>query len=203
MRAWHFVGPTLRDGRPVPADGVTLVHDGPVMMCRSGFHASRRLFDALQYALGSTICRVVLGGVVQEDEDKVVARERTILWRVDGETLLRDFARRCALDVIHMWDAPDIVSRYLKTGDESMRAAARNAARTAAWDAAWDAAWTAARTARDAAGAAMGTAEGDVAWYAARAAARAAAWAATGDAERALLNRRLTAMVSAAPRVTS
>lgn len=39
MRAWHFVGTTLRDGRPVPADGVTLRHDGPLRLCASGLHA--------------------------------------------------------------------------------------------------------------------------------------------------------------------
>lgn len=31
FNAYHFVGDTLRDGRPVPKDGEVLVHDGPVM----------------------------------------------------------------------------------------------------------------------------------------------------------------------------
>ena len=44
--AWHFVGRTLRDGRPVPADGVELRHDGPVVMRVSGLHASVRAIDA-------------------------------------------------------------------------------------------------------------------------------------------------------------
>lgn len=139
MLAWHFVGPTLRDGRPVPPDGETLVHEGPVQMCRSGLHASRRLTDALQYAPGSTICRVRVGDVVEEDDSKLVARERTILWRVeDADDLLHDFARRCAMDVIDLWDAPDVVREYLETGDESLRDAARAAAWAAAWDAAGD-----------------------------------------------------------------
>jgi hypothetical protein len=42
------------------------------------------------------------------------ASERTILWRVSGERILRKFARMCALDVMHLWDAPDIVVQYLK-----------------------------------------------------------------------------------------
>lgn len=193
MLAWHFVGKTLRDGRPVPADGVTLKHDGELKMCAEGLHASRRLIDALRYAPGSTICRVRLGGTIIEDDDKAVATERTILWRVDGEEILRRFARKCALDVIHMWDAPEIVVRYFKTGDETIRAAAGNAAWAAAGNAARaaarDAAWAAARNA---------------AWAAARDAARAAAGNAAGaaawDAARDHQNRRLTSMVMAARR---
>ena len=133
IKAWHFAGPTLRDGRPLPADGETLYHTGPLSMCVSGLHASRQIMDALQYAPGSTICRVECGGEVVEDTDKLVCTERTILWRVDGEALVHDFARRCALDVTHLWNAPEVVTRYLKTGDESIR----DAAGAVAWAAAW------------------------------------------------------------------
>ena len=135
--AWHFVNATLRDGRPVPADGVTLKHVGPLAPCESGLHASERLIDALQYAPGETLCRVQMGGTIRRETDKLVARQRTILWRIDATDVLRAFARRCALDVAHLWDMPPIVRRYLETGNESIR--------DAAWDAAWAAAWAAAR----------------------------------------------------------
>lgn len=190
--AWHFVGPTLRDGRPVPADGVPLVHVGPVEMCASGLHASRRLIDALQYAPGSTICRVRMRDVIAEEEDKLVARERTILWRVDGETLLRDFARDCALDVLHRWARPDIpgintVVEYLLTGDETIRAAAR----AATWAAARERGMLCRAAARDAAR--------DVVWTAARDAAWDTAWAtAARGAARDAQNDRLMALVEAA-----
>jgi hypothetical protein len=131
MKAWHFVSDTLRDGRPVPADGEVLVHEGPLKLCASGLHASKNILDALHYAPGSTICRVEVCGEIIHGNDKLVASERTILWRVSGEQVLRKFARMCALDVMHLWDAPDIVVQYLKNGDESIRAAARDAA----WDA--------------------------------------------------------------------
>ena len=68
------------------------------------------------------------------------------------EKEIRRFACQCALDVIHLWNAPPIVKRYLKTGNEKLRAAAGDAA----WAAAGAAAWAAARAAaRAAAGAAM------------------------------------------------
>jgi hypothetical protein len=182
VKAWHFTNGSLRDGRPIPKAGETLRHDGELIMCKSGLHASRRLIDALDYAPGLTLHCVELAGKVLHEDDKSVAMERTILWTLPEsvmEPLLRDFARRCALDVIHLWDAPEVVVTYLKAGDESLRAAAREAA------------WAAAgATARAAAGAA--------ARAAARAAAGDAAWAAAGDAARERQNRRLTSMVAAA-----
>ena len=166
IRAWHFVGDKLRDGRPVPADGVKLIHTGPLVMCESGMHASRHPFDALQYAPGNTLCLVECGGQIVEGtgahQDKLICTERTIVVRMDAEPLLRYFARMQALSVAHLWTPPDVVCDYLMTGDESIRAAAmaaawaaamaaaRDAARAAAWDAARAAAWDAARaTAKD------------------------------------------------------
>jgi len=64
--AWHFVSDTLRDGRPVPADGVWLEHKGKLKMCVSGLHWSREPFDALQYAPGETLCLVEIGGEIVE-----------------------------------------------------------------------------------------------------------------------------------------
>ena len=134
MRAYHFVGKTLRNGQPIPPNGEWLEYDGPLplIMCERGLHASRHPFDALKYSPGNTLCLVELGGTILHDTDKSVATKRKILARVDAEDMLRTFARRCALDVIHLWDAPDIVREYLETGDERKRAAARAAAEAAA-----------------------------------------------------------------------
>jgi hypothetical protein len=93
-----------------------------------------------------------------EPVDKHVGRRRKILATIDATDLLREFARWCALHVIDLWDAPDVVRKYLETGDASLREAARDAAwaaardsgaaraalaatREAAWEAARDAAW--------------------------------------------------------------
>ncbi len=166
--AYHFVGDTLRDGRPVPANGVTLVHNGPLEMCKTGLHASRKSWQALVYAPGNNLCRVNCAGEIIEGGDKLDCAERTIISRIDAGPLLQSFARQCALDVIKLWDAPDIVRDYLTTGNEKLRDAARAAA------------WAAAR---------------DAARATARAAARDAAWAA--EAARAVQRRRFTRMVNA------
>ena len=132
IRAYHFVGEKLRDGRPVPPDGEWLTHDGRAVMCETGLHASRDPFDSLHYAPGAVLCLVDCDDVVDEGGDKLVCRRRRIVARFDATEMLRAFARQCALDVAHLWDAPPIVLDYLRTGDESLRDAAGAAARDAA-----------------------------------------------------------------------
>jgi len=141
---WHFTyGYRLRDGRPLPAVGEVLRHDGPLVPCKSGLHFSERAIDALRYAPGAMAHRVRGGGEMRpHDGDKWCARERTILWSVDAEALLGEFSRRCALDVVHLWNAPPVVLAFLRTGDKTLRTAAWAAAR-AAWAAAGAATWAA------------------------------------------------------------
>ena len=187
MDAWWFsAAKTLPhgDGRRIKL-GQTHKIKGEIIPCENGLHASVKPLDALSYSPGPIIWRVRLSGiVVPHGGDKHCASERTYLaGGIDVSDTLRKFGRLCALDVIALWDAPDIVKRYLKTGDESIRAAAR----AAAWDAAGDAAWDAARAAA-----------WDAAWATARATARAAARAAAGDACIEKQNRRLGRMLRAA-----
>ncbi len=211
MRAYHFTGSTLRGGSPLPPIGGWLEYEGQIVPCESGLHASEHPFDALRYAPGSLLHLIELEGDLQphgDPIDKWVGRRRKILVTIDASKLLREFARWCARQVLHLWDAPQVVKDYLAIGDESLRAAAEAAAwaaRDVAWAAAgdatdavawaaawaaaeaatdavaWAAAWDAAWAARDAAEAAAWAAR-DVAWAAAwaaaEAAARAAAWAA-------------------------
>src|SRR5690606_35325923 len=118
-------------------------------------HASRRPWHALMYAPGPVLCLVEVDQFREEHEDKLVARRRRIVRRVDLTSDMRAFARQCALDVIHLWEAPDVVRRYLETGDESLRNAAwaaamdtmRDVSTAATWDIAMPAAWDAARDA--------------------------------------------------------
>jgi len=140
----------------------------------------------LQFAPGATLCLVDLDEIVEEERNKLVARRRRIVRRVDLTADLRAFTLQCARDVLHLWDAPDVVRRYL-AGDETLRAAAWAAAwadeeadawvaaRNAAWEAAWEAA-------RDAALADEMAYARTAAWCAARNAVKAAAWGAAWTA---------------------
>ena len=157
---YHFTSTTLRDGRPIPAIGKWLTFNGVPIPCERGLHASPDPFDALQYAPGDRLHQVYLSGTIVahgSPVNKFASQKRKIIASIDATPIMRLFARRVALDVIHLWDAPPIVKEYLETGDESKRAAAWAAARDAAWDAAWDAA-------RAAAWAAVWDAARDAAW---------------------------------------
>ena len=222
MIGYHFTGDALRDGRPIPPVGEWLVHAGSVVPCESGLHASEHPFDALQYAPGCLLHHVELEGDIVPHGDpvnKYVGRRRKILATIDATAMLQEFARWCAAQVLHLWDAPQVVRDYLTAGDETLRVAAwlaaqkvaqvvgRAAARYAVWDAARDAA-------EDAAGVAARVAERDAAGYTAEVAARVAAriaariaaedtawnvtWNAAGDAAQDAQRRKFAEMVEAA-----
>lgn len=189
--AWHFVADKLKNNMPIPRVGSILRQKGKIIPCKNGLHGSTRIIDALGYAPSNPkwICRTEHRGVVVEHgNDKIASSERKILWKVEAEPILRAFARKCALDVIHLWDAPPVVKKYLKTGNEKLRDAAWDAANAAAWDAAHVARDTACAAACAAASAAKGDAD-----YAARDAAHAVRDTAC-DAQ----NTRLTKMIHAA-----
>ncbi len=207
MKAWHFVANNRKlgygDNRLVET-GRTYKVKGEISLCRNGMHGSKRIIDALKYAPGSIVCRVDITGEIVKGNDKIVGRSRKVLWMMNIENILHEFACRCAEDALALIKKPDLRSIAAiqakrdwlagKISDNEL-AAARNAARGAAWDAAWAVARAAAKdAARAAAKDAARAAVRDAAWTVADAAARDATWAAARDKQ----NKRLTAMVCAA-----
>ena len=178
LLAWHFGGDAcgFNDGRPIkvgerqrflPANG----HTG-IYVCESGMHASEDILDALWWSRGTIIRRVKLSGGAIISDDKVCAEYRTVIWAVPGEELLRIFACKCALSVLHLWSPPPVVVRYLHTQDDTLRYEASAIASAIASAAADEA--RAARAARAAFAAARAAARRAAARAAAAAAARAA-----------------------------
>jgi hypothetical protein len=212
IRAYHFVGNTLRDGSPIPKNGEWLRVKGEIKICSSGLHASRHVADALQFAPGATLCLVDMSRDIEGQDDKLVARCRRIVARFDATELLRADARASAVSVLKNWKGavPQIVMDWLITGDEQYRSAALSAAesealstaRSAGWNAAESAAWHAFQSAAEsvfqsaalsaawsAARSAAWSATESAAWNAARSAAESAAWnAARSAAESAAWN---------------
>jgi hypothetical protein len=167
IKAWHFINNDFRtsEGNLLIERDKIYTATGDLKLCDNGLHGSKDPLDALGYAPGTIICRTEHWGEVIEGYDKICSRYRKALWLADASEVVKKFSKKCALDVIHLWDAPEVVVKYLKTGDERLRnaarAAARNAARAtratraawAAWNAAWDtraawAAWAARNAAR-------------------------------------------------------
>ena len=156
LDGWYFSDSDERlrygDDRKI-AVGVTHTVECNPVLCESGLHASPTVLDALIYAPGYILWRVTLGGTIVNGDDKSCGTERTYHARLDAADVLRAFARSCALDVANLWDCPDIVIKYLETGDESLRdganAAALEDALSPEWSAAKAAAWSAKRTKLD------------------------------------------------------
>jgi len=179
---WHFASDKLRDGRPLPKAGETLKHDGPVVPCEQGLHASVRAIDALGYAPGAMVARVELRGrIVAHGDDKHAASERYMLTGyMDASRALFLFACDCAAAAL---DAEEAAGR---TVDPRSRAAvacrrlwldgaATDADLSAAYSAAYSAAWSAAAySAESAAWSAAESAAGSAAESAAESSARSA-----------------------------
>ena len=158
IKGWWFAPKDKKlangDGRQIRI-GRTHKIKGDIVPCERGLHLSCKPLDALHYAPGPVVYRVIGGGVViphGNPVDKYACSERTyVAGGVDVSDILWEFARMCALDVIDLWDAPDIVVKYLKTGDETIRASAQAqarasaSARASAWESAWESARASAR----------------------------------------------------------
>jgi hypothetical protein len=131
--AWHFLSSdwTAYGGFKVEV-GALYTMEPPIVPCSRGFHASVRCIDALKYAPGPVITLVECGGTIVDHgdpADKFACSERRALWGYDATEELCYFARRCALEVIHLWpNAPEVVREYLESGDEAIRERARKVA---------------------------------------------------------------------------
>ena len=119
------------DGRMVQV-GLTHKIEPPIVPCERGLHASATVREALQYAPGSILYRVKLGGTIVAANDKFAASSRKYLARIDANAIIHAWGRACAFEMVHLWDCPHVVSDYLRTGDETLRSAARSAAWNAA-----------------------------------------------------------------------
>lgn len=213
MLAWHFIKKNKRmgygDNRKVKAGKTYKLKTGDPELCENGMHGSKRLIDALRYAPGCILCRVNITGNIIKGDNKIVGRERMVLWMVDATNILHEFACLCTEDALSLMDSPDKRSRNAlavkrkwlgvrATDDELI---ATTAAACAARGAVCEAAWETEGGARDSAWAARVARMAWNAWGAAWNARMAwEAWSAiveARDTAEEKQNRRLTSMVMA------
>jgi hypothetical protein len=166
--------------------GQTLTAEGPLELWGNGLHASQRALDALQYAEGTTICRVELSGEILEGQDRLCAQHCKVLAIADATTVLHEFVCWCAeQDLLRereagrepnerSWAAVETKHKWLKgeaTGEELA------ATTDADWDASSNTIWATPRgIAWDA-------------WY--------ATWIAAGVVTKATATARTTTSVAA------
>lgn len=187
--AWHF----LRDNRCLQFPPYTLVEaggtytaEGPLVPCKNGMHGSLQALDALAYAPGSVVCRVLLAGERVDSIDKVCAHRRTVLWLADAAPVLHEFACLLAEQALLRTAAPEYrpdprLTAALVTKRAWLRQERSVAALLAAHHAARDAAWA---VSRETSSSVARAAAGDAASEAARADPQAAARGAVQALER-------------------
>ena len=182
MKAFHFTdGMTLRDGQTLEV-GKTYIYDGEIKICRSGYHASKNVLDALKYAPGFTLSLVECDEIEEEHDDKFVYRIRKVLEIHDVREIVLNWCIDVAEEAVKKYwtdekdsrpfDAIEAARECLENpSDKNIAAAAARAAYDAARDAAaWAAradaaraaayaAWAAYDAARDAADAARDAAD--------------------------------------------
>ena len=131
-------------------------HTGRLELCNSGFHASERIIDAMQYTACEEITLVEVGDDYTKGDDKYVCRSmrviKTYKWTKKDSVSLAIFAAELVLNIFEKEypkdkrprEAIEAAKRWLKKPSEKNRDAARTAgdAAWAAW-AAGDAAWAA------------------------------------------------------------
>lgn len=135
---WHFAAKTLRCGTPLPPAKFRLPGIKNPIVCAFGYHFSIRALDALHYAPGPNVARVIGSGTIIHEHDKAVAEYRSGLTDyVDASRTLKEFARHCALNALPVWrhNAPPVVILFLETGNplyarQATQAATKTARRT-------------------------------------------------------------------------
>jgi hypothetical protein len=176
IRAWYFSDEARRlrygDGREI-AVGVEHTIRGSLKLCKRGLHGSELILDALSYAPSTIVWLVDLSGRLLRGDDKIVAtRRKYIAGGVDISDILQQFSRSEALLVADKWNCPEVMRRWLETGDETLRSAARSTAELgvqlsvcpSAESAAWSAIWSTTLAAQPAALSAALAATHSVAW---------------------------------------
>ncbi len=160
-------------------------HKGKLEMCRSGFHCSKKIIDAMQYTSAEIIAQVEVKGKHLKHTDKQVWEQMCIVktwkWTKDDSVSLAIFTAELVLpnfEKVYPNDkrpkkAIEAAKRWLRKKSETARNAAvsaakgaRNAAARAsasAWKTVGSTAWSAVNAAEIAANAAESAAE-NVVW---------------------------------------
>ena len=147
--AWHWLpdnGKLAHHRHTLVEAGQVLTVGPPIVICRNGLHGSIKALDALQYAQGAKIERVLLWGKVVRQEDKLAAQYRKCLWLADATRTLHGFAISTAKNALKLakvdderyWNALKVKEQWLdgKATDDELAAA-----RDAAWAAARGEGW--------------------------------------------------------------
>ncbi len=134
-------------------------HEGPLELCKSGFHACRTALQSLDYRYGPRFFTVEAGGELWDDDGKFVCSEMRLVRELPTDKIVLDFMIAVLKNCLFRYERvypDDMRPRNVLDALEAYRqdpcdytkwliGAAGDAAWAAAGDAAWAAAWAAER----------------------------------------------------------
>jgi len=74
--------------------------------------------------MGRHVTRFTCRVTARDDQGHIYCVPQAPTLSYDAAEVLQAFARKCALDVAHLWVMPPAVKQYLRTGDPKLREAA-------------------------------------------------------------------------------
>ena len=181
-------------------------HKGNIVMCGSGFHCSKEIYQAFSYVQGEILARVECKGKSEVQIDKEVYSEMKVIraykWQKKDSVALSIYASELVIENFEKMypnderprKAIEAAKKYLKNPtdkNEYAESAAWSAA-SAVWSAERSAAWSAASAAWSAASAASAAWSSASAAWSAESAARSAAsavWSAAWSSESAVMKK--------------
>ena len=123
-------------------------HDGDVKLCDSGFHCSKKIWEAFSYVQGEILAEVEVKGKSKKESDKEVYSDMRIVkawkWQKKDSVALSIFsAELCLYEFEKVYsddkrprEAIEIAKKWLLEPTKENESAARSAAWSAAWSAA-------------------------------------------------------------------
>lgn len=116
QNAWR-VERSIPDGPPWSVDDLAAIEaDILAIPGRTNAQRDQLLDDARSGKKWSWRPRVPASGPPLVWRMQIEGAKHSAMWSYDASAVLERFARFCALDVIHLWNTPDVVVDYLKTG---------------------------------------------------------------------------------------
>ena len=112
MKGYYF-------DRKLREQGEKIDHEGFVRISCSDLIVFNDPNKALSTESGFCLHEVMIEEKTN-DNNEVIGYQETVLRSVDMMDSILSYMRRCALDVIDLWDAPDIIRKYLETDNEEL-----------------------------------------------------------------------------------
>jgi hypothetical protein len=116
--AWH-----LCEGSSCPSDGTEQTYAGHIVLGEAGFHAYLHPADLLGVSRAyarPVACLVACTEIHDRDATRLVCRRWRVVAKVNVADVAWPYARAEAARVADYWRAPEIVRRYLATGDTAI-----------------------------------------------------------------------------------